>query len=215
MNTLTALLLGVLTTFLSPALIPGVGPVVGPGVGPGPAPAGHGEWPLLPRPRVLAGFDPPTHAWGAGHRGVDLLGHPGQRVRTSLSGVVTFAAPLAGRGVVVVEHGDTRTTYEPVAASVEVGQVVLAGEAIGTLARAHSHCAPAACLHWGLLRGKTYLDPLTLVGAGPVRLLPPHAVAVGSDPGSARWSGGSSVMPNSLGMQGPGVRTVVGAPRVR
>jgi hypothetical protein len=28
------------------------------------------------------------------------------------------------------------------------------------------------CLHWGLLRGATYLNPLTLVGAGPIRLLP-------------------------------------------
>ncbi len=39
-----------------------------------------------------------------------------------------------------------------------------------------SHCFPAACLHWGLIRGtgdtQEYLDPLTLVGSGPVRLLP-------------------------------------------
>ena len=43
---------------------------------------------------------------------------------------------------------------------------------IGTLQRASSHCFPRACLHWGLLRGETYLNPLTLVGAGPIRLLP-------------------------------------------
>ena len=34
------------------------------------------------------------------------------------------------------------------------------------------HCLPRACLHWGWLRGETYLDPLRLVGGGPVRLLP-------------------------------------------
>jgi hypothetical protein len=34
------------------------------------------------------------------------------------------------------------------------------------------HCFPATCLHWGLIVGETYVDPLTLVGGGPVRLLP-------------------------------------------
>ena len=43
---------------------------------------------------------------------------------------------------------------------------------IGHLAAPGSHCPPRACLHWGWLRGETYLDPLRLVGAAPVRLLP-------------------------------------------
>ena len=70
-----------------------------------PAPARDGVWPLVPRPEVVAGFDPPETRWGAGHRGVDLLGHVGQPVHASLGGTVTFATPLAGRGVVVVDHG--------------------------------------------------------------------------------------------------------------
>ena len=61
-----------------------------------------GEWPLRPRPAVVAGFDPPADPWGAGHRGVDLLGHAGQPVRAALPGTVTYAGGLAGRGVVVV-----------------------------------------------------------------------------------------------------------------
>ena len=72
----------------------------------------------------------------------------------------------------MVDHGGVRTTYEPVTASVEVGDVVGRGGVIGTLQRAASHCFPRSCLHWGLRRGETYLDPLTLVGAGPIRLLP-------------------------------------------
>ena len=79
-----------------------------------PAPAGSAVWPLLPAPEVVAGFDPPATRWGAGHRGVDLAGAPGQPVRAALAGTVTFAGSLAGRGVVVVDHGATRTTYEPV-----------------------------------------------------------------------------------------------------
>ncbi len=131
-----------------------------------------GVWPLAPRPVVVAGFDPPLSAYGPGHRGVDLAGTPGQQVRAAAPGRVTFAGSLAGRGVVVVGHGATRTTYQPVRAGVEVGAVVAAGDVIGRLERFGSHCAPEACLHWGLIEGETYLDPLTLVGAGPVRLLP-------------------------------------------
>jgi murein DD-endopeptidase MepM/ murein hydrolase activator NlpD len=93
-------------------------------------------------------------------------------VHTALAGRVTFAATLAGRGVVVVDHGATRTTYEPVAARVRVGDVVARGQPIGSLELAGSHCLPAACLHWGWRRGATYLDPLLLVGAGPIVLLP-------------------------------------------
>ena len=134
-----------------------------------------GVWPLQPQPTVVRGFDPPTSRWGAGHRGVDLAGAVGEPVHAALAGTVTFAGSLAGRGVVVVDHGDVRTTYEPVVASVAVGDVVATGGVIGTLALAQSHCLPAACLHWGLIRNAddVYLDPLQLVGLGaPVRLLP-------------------------------------------
>jgi murein DD-endopeptidase MepM/ murein hydrolase activator NlpD len=134
----------------------------------------RGEWPLRPQPEVIERFDPPDSPYGAGHRGVDLLGHVGQTVHASLAGTVTFAGMLAGRGVVVVDHGDTRTTYEPVTASVSVGTPVAAGAPIGTLDLAMSHCLPRSCLHWGWIRNAddVYLDPLRLVGAGPVRLLP-------------------------------------------
>ena len=143
-----------------------------------PLPAGAAEtdpvgvWPLLPEPDVVRGFDPPADPWGAGHRGVDLRGSPGQPVRAALPGRVTWAGVLAGRGVVVVDHGGTRTTYEPVDSAVDVGAVVVAGDRLGRLALGGSHCLPGACLHWGWIEGETYLDPLRLVGAGPVRLLP-------------------------------------------
>jgi len=133
----------------------------------------EGTWPLRPRPRVRAGFDPPASRWGAGHRGVDLAGAPAAAVRTALAGTVTFAGRIAGRGVVVVSHGRVRTTYEPVAAVVTIGDQVSAGAVIGRLELFGSHCFPGWCLHWGLIEGRDhYLDPLTLVGATPVRLLP-------------------------------------------
>ncbi len=143
------------------------------------APSRHGAWPLTPRPPVAHGFDPPRLRWGRGHRGVDLVGASGQSVRSALGGRVTFAGRIAGRGVVVVDHGGVRTTYEPVRSSVQIGDTVARGGRIGALQRGTSHCFPRACLHWGLLRGQSYLNPLTLVGAGPLRLLPLTLVARG------------------------------------
>lgn len=149
-----------------------------------------GTWPLRPIPEVVTGFDPPDSAFGSGHRGVDLGGSGGQAVLSALPGQVTFAGVIAGRGVVVVNHGDTRTTYEPVAASVEVGDRVTSGQSIGVLQLIGSHCFPRACLHWGWLRGDVYLDPLLLVGVRRVRLLPltgsPISGRGGSGPMSLR-----------------------------
>lgn len=129
-------------------------------------------WPLSPRPEVVAAFAPPVRRWEHGHRGVDLLGRAGQDVRATLPGTVSFAGQVAGRGVVVVDHAGRRTTYEPVTATARVGDAVGNGEVIGTLQHALGHCAPRVCLHWGLIVGDGYQDPLDLVGAGPVRLLP-------------------------------------------
>ncbi|MGZ6099394.1 MAG: murein hydrolase activator EnvC family protein [Myxococcaceae bacterium] len=134
-----------------------------------------GAWPLSPAPTVEHPFDPPDSAYGSGHRGVDLAGTVGAPVRAAMSGTVTFAGSLAGRGVVVVDHGDTRTTYEPVAATVAVGDAVAQGAVIGTLTGVQSHCLPSICLHWGWIRNAddVYLDPLGLIGLGhSVRLLP-------------------------------------------
>jgi murein DD-endopeptidase MepM/ murein hydrolase activator NlpD len=129
-------------------------------------------WPLEPEPEVVAGFAPPSERWSAGHRGVDLLGAAGARVRAAVAGTVTFAGTVAGRGVVVVGHGASRTTYEPVEPTVRRGEDVAAGATIGTLQSGLSHCAPRVCLHWGLIEDDEYRDPLSLLGGGRIRLLP-------------------------------------------
>jgi murein DD-endopeptidase MepM/ murein hydrolase activator NlpD len=128
-------------------------------------------WPLAGQQAVGRPFSPPATAYGPGHRGADLRGVPGQSVRAAGAGRIGYAGLLAGRGVVVVVHGDLRTTYEPVTAAVRVGQPVAAGQVIGRLDAGHPGCTPA-CLHWGLLRGDTYLDPVRLVRRAPSRLLP-------------------------------------------
>jgi murein DD-endopeptidase MepM/ murein hydrolase activator NlpD len=138
-----------------------------------PEPGSGWDWPLEPVPRVVSGFDPPASPWGPGHRGVDLASAVGAPVRSVGAGRVGYAGQVAGRGVVSVEHpGGLRTTYEPVTPAVSVGDEVARGDLLGTVSAAPGHCLPATCLHWGVLRGETYLDPLALVGVVPVRLLP-------------------------------------------
>lgn len=135
-------------------------------------PPADAMWPLDPRPQVVRGFELPAKPWMPGHRGVDLAGSPGQPVRAATAGTITYAGPLAGRGVITVATGSRRTTYEPVVPAVTVGATVTPGTVIGHLSAAGSHCAPATCLHWGLVQGKQYLNPLTLLPNRPVRLLP-------------------------------------------
>jgi hypothetical protein len=130
-------------------------------------------WPLQPRPEVVRGFELPAKPWLPGHRGVDLAGHAGQPVLAATPGTITYAGPLAGRGVITNTYGARRTTYEPVLPDVRVGTAVQTGTVIGRLSAAGSHCLPRACLHWGLLQAKQYLNPLTLLPNRPVRLLPP------------------------------------------
>jgi murein DD-endopeptidase MepM/ murein hydrolase activator NlpD len=130
------------------------------------------HWPLRPRPTVLRAFEPPPLPWEPGHRGVDLLARPGQPVYAPGSGRVGFAGELAGQGVVTIVHGTLRTTYLPVRPAVRAGQAVSGGDRIGVVEDVPGHCPGVICLHWGLLRGTSYLDPLTLLGIGAVRLLP-------------------------------------------
>lgn len=132
-----------------------------------------GQWPLRPTPEVVRDFDPPSGPYAAGHRGVDLAGSIGQAVHAAMPGKVAFAGAIAGKPVVTISHGATRTTYEPVDSDLAKGDPVAAGDRIGTLGVVFSHCFPRACLHWGWLRGEEYLDPLDIVPAGGrVRLLP-------------------------------------------
>ncbi|MGA4955674.1 peptidoglycan DD-metalloendopeptidase family protein [Streptomyces lavendulocolor] len=164
-------------------------PVAVPGPGPGSVGVRPvGVWPVgPPRPAVVRGWEPPASAYGPGHRGVDLSAPPGTEVRAAAAGRVSFAGPVAGRGVLSITLTATgapplRTTYEPVRPLVRPGADVAAGQVVAVVAPgAGTHCAPV-CLHWGLRRGDTYLDPLSLLPTAllrrpPSRLLPLHEPA--------------------------------------
>lgn len=211
---------------------------VGPAwVGPGGALTGPANWPLAGAPAVLHPFDPPADRYAAGHRGVDLLGFDGASVLAAADGVVTFAGAVAGVGVVTISHGSVRTTYQPVAATVRAGARVEGGSVIGRLRTGHCRelTAPLGCLHWGLLRGAAYLDPLRLLSGGTARptayrLVPAserdavrarmrveaaQAVAAAQAMQAARATGGESGAATGLGAAAVrAARAKLGAPYV-
>ncbi|MET0928524.1 MAG: M23 family metallopeptidase [Aeromicrobium sp.] len=137
----------------------------------GAAAPGGWSWPLDEHD-VGRRFDPPADRYGAGHRGVDLEADVGDVVRAVAAGRVTFAGQVGGTPVVTIDHGGERSTYQPVDATVRVGDAVTARQAIGTLLGTHSHCA-GACLHLGRVAGEDYLDPMDLLGGGRFRLISP------------------------------------------
>lgn len=137
--------------------------------------AGPASWHAPVDGAVVRGFDPPARPWSPGHRGVDLAASAGTPVRAPAAGAVTFAGQVGGKPVVVVSHGELRSTFEPVEARRAVGDRVARGDVVGVVTgdTAVHHCDATGCLHWGVRRGEAYVDPLALLGrAEPVVLLP-------------------------------------------
>lgn len=141
-------------------------------------------WPVDSH-RIIRDFTPPTERFGAGHRGVDLAGEPGERVRAVAAGTVSFVGSIGGTPVISIDHGRERSTYQPVTASVEVGDAVDPGQVIGRLIAGHRGCSVDACLHLGRREGAAYLDPAELLGGGRFVLIDPRGPVPSPPPSSA------------------------------
>lgn len=110
--------------------------------------------------RLVAGFQAPSTAFGAGHRGIDLAALPGQPVRSPMSGVIAFRGVVAGRSVVTIQSGSRIASLEPVVSALVPGQTVLAGASLGIVGLG-GHCS-MRCIHLGLRIDGTYVPPLAL-----------------------------------------------------
>jgi murein DD-endopeptidase MepM/ murein hydrolase activator NlpD len=130
------------------------------------------EWPVEPPVRLVEPFRAPPTPYAAGHRGIDLAAPPGTAVRAAADGIVAFAGPVAGRGVLSIDHGGgVVSAIEPVAASVAVGEPVRAGEAIAVVTQG-GHC-DGACVHFGVRVHGEYVSPLRFLGGLPRAVLLP------------------------------------------
>jgi murein DD-endopeptidase MepM/ murein hydrolase activator NlpD len=141
-----------------------------------------GQWPV-DEPVVVSGFRPAEPDWTEGHRGVDLHARTGTPVRSITAGRIAYVGQIAGKPVVTVAlpgPATLRTTYEPVVASVPVGQRVRAGQVIGVVAARGGHCGgDAGCVHVGLRSPDGYLDPLRLIMRLPAVLKPRRSLGTG------------------------------------
>jgi hypothetical protein len=139
------------------ALIAAAAIVMDPGVG-------HaGATPSFLVPPVDApierGFEPPSTAFGPGHRGVDFPVPAGTTVVAAGTGTVSFAGPVAGNDAVTIDHGSGLvTTYSVLSSiSVSVGERVTAGIPIGTAGVTHPS-GPEG-VHFGMKLDGAYVDP--------------------------------------------------------
>jgi len=120
---------------------------------------------------VLVPFDAPEHDYAAGHRGIDI-GPVDGPILAPADGVVAFAGTVVDRGVVSIDHGGGWvTSVEPIDPSVSVGEVVAAGDRIGTISEG-GHALPGS-LHVGVRRDGRYVNPLLLLGRVPRAVLLP------------------------------------------
>ena len=115
---------------------------------------------------------------------------------------MVFAGSIAGKPVVSIDHGSVGTTYEPVVSSLSVGERVVLGQVIGVLGTG-GHCRD--CLHWGLREGRSYLDPLLLLGTrvGQLRLVAESQREVVQREAQARAKAAASATPTSAIMTPP------------
>lgn len=129
-------------------------------------------WPLAPPITLMRPFVAPATPYSAGHRGLDIAAQPGDGIVAAAEGVVFFAGSVAGRSTITLDHGNgVRSSIEPVDASVEVGDHVRAGEAIGTISTG-GHC-DAVCVHFGVRIDDAYVSPFIFLGGMPRSVLLP------------------------------------------
>ena len=142
------------------------------------APASSWQLPFTGPHRLVRPYLQPNSDYSAGHRGVDYEISKDEPLFAPADGVITVAQWIVDRPVLTLRHGMTLVSeLEPACATVEVGQIVLKGERIGTACAPNSeymsHCPDVSCLHFSLRIAGKYLSPLALIGGlNPSRLLP-------------------------------------------
>ncbi|MBS1698121.1 MAG: M23 family metallopeptidase [Actinobacteria bacterium] len=133
-------------------------------------PDGDWLWPVEGRRAVVAPFRAPAHAYGPGHRGIDIAA--AGAVRAPADGVIAFQGVVVDRPLLTVDHGNGLvTTFEPATSALAPGTPVRRGDVVASTATG-GH-APAGALHVGVRWNGVYINPMLLFGGVPRAVLLP------------------------------------------
>lgn len=130
------------------------------------------HWPVDGTRRVSVAYRAPAHAYGPGHRGMDVAAAAGGTVVAPAEGVVAFQGVVVDRPLLTIRHADGLvSTVEPVESPLRPGDAVHRGQDIGRIAMG-GH-APPDSVHVGVRRDGEYINPMLLFGGLlRARLLP-------------------------------------------
>lgn len=104
---------------------------------------------------VIDPFRPPAQPWLSGNRGIEYDTQPGDVVRASAPGVVTFAGQVGGNLFVTIRHTDELVTTVGFVSSI----VVETGDVVGQGTRIAVAGGP---IHFTARRNRNYIDPTSL-----------------------------------------------------
>lgn len=129
-------------------------------------------WPVEAAREITEPYRAPAHAYGAGHRGIDVVAPHGSFVHAPADGIVAFRGTVVDRPLITITHADgVVSTLEPVDSSLMAGDAVVAGDRVGT-AGTGGHSAPGT-LHIGVRVNGAYVDPLSMFGGAQRSVLLP------------------------------------------
>lgn len=107
-------------------------------------------------------FERPLFEFGSGHRGVDLVL---DEISSPVAGEVSFVGKVFTRNLITISTDSGKFSFEPVCSDLTKGDLVSAGEVIGTRCEADNyepHCN--SCVHISF-RDPEYRNPLWVLGA--------------------------------------------------
>jgi len=129
-------------------------------------------WPVTGGVRIVSPYVAPAHAYGPGHRGIDVAAQIGADAVAPSSGTVAFSGTVVDRPLITIDHGSGLiTTLEPVLSELSPGDAVARGDVVGQVA-AGGHAA-SGTLHLGVRLHGEYVNPLLLLGGVPRAVLLP------------------------------------------
>lgn len=113
--------------------------------------------------QVIRGFEPPSHRFGPGHRGIDYGVPSGTPVKASGAGTVSFAGSVADGLYVTIQHlGGIATTYSFLSRiDASKGDRVAQSQVIA--ASGDGHADEPSSLHFGAKLNGEYIDPELLL----------------------------------------------------